>query len=144
MEAAVMHERSAPQASSSQTAEKIKALLDDDLIAPAAVSLVQGFIQKLEMLRGLSDSSRRIEELEDELRKSRKHASNLQMRLDGNAAEYRNEIQTLTAAKDELIEKNKKLRQKETELKNSMAQLEGEVADWKFGFFREKDQREGL
>ena len=50
------------------------------------------------------------EKLEEELSKQRELSSQLQMRLDGNAAEYRNEIQKLTLAKDELVKKNKTLR----------------------------------
>ena len=37
----------------------------------------------------------RVERLEDELKKSRQLASNLQIRLDGNTVEYRNEVQAV-------------------------------------------------
>ena len=80
------------------------------------------------MLRDVGDAILRAEKLEEELKKAKQQASNLQIRLDRNAVEYRNEVQVLTAAKDglvdqnksltaqknELVEKNKKLRQKET------------------------------
>ena len=51
------------------------------------------------------------EKLEDDLRKQRQFSSQLQMKLDGSAAEYCNELQKRTDAKDELVKENKTLRQ---------------------------------
>ncbi|KAG2564725.1 hypothetical protein PVAP13_7NG106589 [Panicum virgatum] len=101
----------------------------------AVEDVIEKSRQKSEMLRDVGDAILRAEKLEEELKKAKQQASNLQIRLDRNAVEYHNEVQALTAAKDglvdqnksltaqknELVEKNKKLRQKETELKNSVA-----------------------
>ena len=47
--------------------------------------------------------------VEEEQQNQKAHAARLQMKLDGNAAEFRNEIQELTNQKDDLIKKNKVL-----------------------------------
>jgi FtsZ-binding cell division protein ZapB len=50
--------------------------------------------------------------LEKELNKSRKHSALLQFKLDGAFAQYHNEVQDMQAKSDELVCKNKSLRQK--------------------------------
>jgi FtsZ-binding cell division protein ZapB len=49
----------------------------------------------------------RIESLEKELSKARKHATLLQSKLDGAFAQYRNEVQEMQAKSDDLVRKNK-------------------------------------
>jgi hypothetical protein len=50
--------------------------------------------------------------LEDQLLKSRKHAAAMQSRLDAAFAKYHNDIQELQAKGDDLVRKNKSLRNK--------------------------------
>jgi FtsZ-binding cell division protein ZapB len=54
----------------------------------------------------------RAETLEKELNKARKHSAMLQSKLDGAFAQYHNEVQDMQAKSDELVRKNKSLRQK--------------------------------
>jgi len=75
--------------------------------------LMQAIIElskrKSEMLQNLGDSLLRAEELEKKLQEKMQFASRLQMKLDGTVAEYRTEIQKLTAEKDTVVAKNKSL-----------------------------------
>jgi Skp family chaperone for outer membrane proteins len=64
------------------------------------------------MLQGYGDAVLRAESLEKELAKSRKHSAMLQSKLDGAFAQYHNEVQDMQAKSDELVHKNKSLRQK--------------------------------
>jgi FtsZ-binding cell division protein ZapB len=64
------------------------------------------------MLQGYGDTVLRAETLEKELAKARKHSAMLQYKLDGAIAQYYNEVQDMQAKSDELIRKNKSLRQK--------------------------------
>jgi FtsZ-binding cell division protein ZapB len=64
------------------------------------------------MLQGYGDTVLRTESLEKELSKARKHATLLQSKLDGAFAQYRNEVQEMQAKSDDLVRKNKSLRQK--------------------------------
>jgi FtsZ-binding cell division protein ZapB len=64
------------------------------------------------MLQGFGDTVLRAEALEKELNKARKHAAILQSKLDGAFAQYHNEVQEMQAKSDDLIRKNKSLRQK--------------------------------
>jgi hypothetical protein len=64
------------------------------------------------MLQGFGGTVLRAETLEKELAKSRKHSAMLQSKLDGAFAQYHNEVQDMQAKSDELIQKNKSLRQK--------------------------------
>jgi FtsZ-binding cell division protein ZapB len=64
------------------------------------------------MLQGYGDTVLRAESLEKELNKARKHSAMLQSRLDGAFAQYHNEVQDMQAKSDELVRKNKSLRQK--------------------------------
>jgi hypothetical protein len=64
------------------------------------------------MLQGYGDTVLRAETLEKELNKARKHSAMLQSKLDGAFAQYHNEVQDMQAKSDELVCKNKSLRQK--------------------------------
>jgi hypothetical protein len=63
------------------------------------------------MLQGFGDIVLRAETLEKELNKSRKHSAMLQSKLDGAFAQYHNEVRDMQAKSDELVCKNKSLRQ---------------------------------
>jgi Skp family chaperone for outer membrane proteins len=54
----------------------------------------------------------RAEALEDQLLKSQKHAAAMQAKLDAAFAKYHNDIQELQARGDDLVRKNKSLRNK--------------------------------
>jgi FtsZ-binding cell division protein ZapB len=64
------------------------------------------------MLQGFGDTVLRAETLEKKLAKARKHSAMLQSKLDGAFAQYHNEVEDMQAKSDELIRKNKSLRQK--------------------------------
>jgi FtsZ-binding cell division protein ZapB len=64
------------------------------------------------MLQGYGDTELRAEALEEELAKARKHSAMLQLKLDGAFAQYHNEVQNMQAKSDELVRKNKSLRNK--------------------------------
>jgi hypothetical protein len=64
------------------------------------------------MLQGYGDTVLRAEVLGEELNKARKHSTLLQDKLDGPFAPYHNEVQEMQAKSDDLIQKNKSLRQK--------------------------------
>jgi FtsZ-binding cell division protein ZapB len=64
------------------------------------------------MLQGYGDIVLRAEALEKELNKARKHSAMLQSKLDGAFAQYHNEVQEMQMKSDDLIRKNKSLRQK--------------------------------
>jgi hypothetical protein len=54
----------------------------------------------------------RAETVEDQLVKSRKHAAAMQSKLDTAFAKYHNDIQEMQAKSDDLVRKNKSLRNK--------------------------------
>jgi FtsZ-binding cell division protein ZapB len=64
------------------------------------------------MLQGYGDTVLHVEALERELDKVRKHSALLQSKLDGAFAQYHNEVQEMQAKSDDLVQKNKSLRQK--------------------------------
>jgi hypothetical protein len=64
------------------------------------------------MLQGFGDAVLRAEALEDQLLKSRKHAAAMQSKLDAAFAKYHNDVQELQAKGDDLVRKNKTLRNK--------------------------------
>jgi FtsZ-binding cell division protein ZapB len=64
------------------------------------------------MLQGYGDTVLRAEALEKELAKARKYSAMLQSKLDGAFAQYHNEVQDMQEKSDELVRKNKSLRQK--------------------------------
>jgi predicted nucleic acid-binding Zn-ribbon protein len=68
--------------------------------------------QKSDMLQGFGDTVLRAEALEEQLVKSRKHAAAMQSKLDAAFAKYHNDIQDMHAKSDELVQKNKSLRNK--------------------------------
>jgi hypothetical protein len=68
--------------------------------------------QKSEMLQGYDDTVLWAEALEEELAKSRNHSAMLQSKLDGAFAQYHNEVQDMQAKSNELVSKNKSLRNK--------------------------------
>jgi hypothetical protein len=68
--------------------------------------------QKSEMLQGYGDAVLWAETLEEELVKSQKHAAAMQSKLDTAFAKYHNDIQEMQAKSDDLVWKNKSLRNK--------------------------------
>jgi hypothetical protein len=64
------------------------------------------------MLQGYGDAVLRAESLEKKLVKARKHSAMLQSKHDGAFAQYHNEVQDMQVKSDELVHKNKSLRQK--------------------------------
>jgi FtsZ-binding cell division protein ZapB len=64
------------------------------------------------MLQGYGFIVLWAESLEKELNKARKHSAMLQSKLDGAFAQYHNEVQEMQTKSDDLIRKNKSLRQK--------------------------------
>jgi hypothetical protein len=68
--------------------------------------------EKSNMLQGFGDTVLRAEALEDQLVKSRKHAAAMQSKLDAAFAKYHNDVQELQAKGDDLVQKNKSLRNK--------------------------------
>jgi Skp family chaperone for outer membrane proteins len=64
------------------------------------------------MLQGYGDAVLRAEALEEQLVKSRKHATAMQSKLDTAFAKYHNDVQELQAKGDDLVRKNKGLRNK--------------------------------
>jgi Skp family chaperone for outer membrane proteins len=64
------------------------------------------------MLQGYGDTVLRAETLEEQLVKSRKHAAAMQSKLDTAFAQYHNNIPDMQAKSDELVRKNKSLRNK--------------------------------
>jgi hypothetical protein len=68
--------------------------------------------EKSSMLQGFGDAVLRAEALEDQLVKSRKHAAAMQSKLDTAFAKYHNNIQEMQAKSDDLVRKNKSLRNK--------------------------------
>jgi hypothetical protein len=68
--------------------------------------------EKSNMLQGFCDTVLRAEALEEQLLKSRKHATSMQSKLDVAFAKYHNDVQELQAKGDDLVRKNKSLRNK--------------------------------
>jgi predicted nucleic acid-binding Zn-ribbon protein len=68
--------------------------------------------EKSNMLQGYGDAVLWAEALEEQLLKSRKHAAAMQSRLDAAFAKYHNDVQELQAKGDDLVPKNKGLRNK--------------------------------
>jgi hypothetical protein len=68
--------------------------------------------QKSNMLHGYGDTVLRAEALEEQLVKARKHAAAMQSKLDTAFAQYHNDIQDMQAKSDDLVRKNKCLRNK--------------------------------
>jgi hypothetical protein len=68
--------------------------------------------EKSSTLQGFGDTVLMVEALEDQLLKSRKHAATMQSKLDAAFAKYHNDIQDMQAKSDDLVRKNKTLRNK--------------------------------
>jgi hypothetical protein len=68
--------------------------------------------EKSNMLQGFGDAVLRAEALEDQLLKSRKHAAAMQSKLDAAFAKYHNYIQDMQGKTDDLVRRNKTLRNK--------------------------------
>jgi hypothetical protein len=68
--------------------------------------------QKSEMLQGYGDVVLRAETLEEQLVRSRKHAATMQSKLDTSYAKYHNDVQEMQAKSDDLVRKNKSVRNK--------------------------------
>jgi hypothetical protein len=64
------------------------------------------------MLQGYGDAVLWAETLEDQLVKSRKHAAAMQSKLVAAFAKYHNDVQEMQAKSDDLVQKNKSLRNK--------------------------------
>jgi hypothetical protein len=64
------------------------------------------------MLQGYGNTVLWVESLKKELNKARKHSTMSQSKLDGAFFQYHNEVQEMQAKSDDLIRKNKSLRQK--------------------------------
>jgi FtsZ-binding cell division protein ZapB len=75
------------------------------------------------MLHEYGDTVLRAETLEKELNKARKHSAMLQSKLDGAFAQYHNEVQDMQANSDDLVRKNKSLRQKNKGMSMSACQV---------------------
>jgi hypothetical protein len=75
------------------------------------------------MLQGYGDTVLRAELLEKELNKARKHSAMLQSKPDGAFAQYHNEVQEMQVKSDDLIRKNKSLRQKNKGLSPSVCRV---------------------
>jgi Skp family chaperone for outer membrane proteins len=124
---------------------------------------------KSEMLQVYGDAVLRAEALEDQLAKSRKHAAAMQSKMDTDFAKYHNDIQEMQAKSDDLVRKNKSLRNKNegtplvllstcwrsrgsltccallfAELETRVEQLKTSETDLKNLFYREQDARQVL
>jgi FtsZ-binding cell division protein ZapB len=82
------------------------------------------------MLQGYDDTMLRAEALEEQLAKARKHSTMLQSKLDGAFAQYHNEVQDMQAKSDELVRKNKSLRNKNKGTVLSCRVPIGDVLQW--------------
>jgi predicted nucleic acid-binding Zn-ribbon protein len=68
--------------------------------------------EKSSMLQGFGDAVLRAEALEEELAKSQKQTVAMQSKLDAAFAKYHNDVQEMQAKSDDLVRKNKSLRNK--------------------------------
>jgi septal ring factor EnvC (AmiA/AmiB activator) len=120
------------------------------------------------MLQGYGDTVLQAEALEEQLVKAQKHSAMLLSKLDGAFAQYHNEVQDMQAKSDELVRKNKSLRNKNkgtvlscrvpigdvlqwsnpvlwiAELETRVEQLRASKVDMKNLFYWEKEAREVL
>jgi hypothetical protein len=68
--------------------------------------------EKSNMRQGFGDAVLRAEALEEELVKSRKQTATMQSKLDTAFTKYHNDVQEKQAKSDDLVRKNKSLRNK--------------------------------
>jgi hypothetical protein len=94
--------------SSSSSSYQGLELLDDELID----HMVERSQKKTELLKGYGDNVLHSEELEKELDMSKKHSTLLLSNLDTTLTHYHNEVQEMEPNRDEIIRRNKALRQK--------------------------------
>jgi hypothetical protein len=66
--------------------------------------------EKSNMLQGFGDAVLQAEALEDQLLKSRKHVAAMESKLDAAFAKYHNDVQDMQAKSDDLVRRNKTLR----------------------------------
>jgi hypothetical protein len=125
--------------------------------------------EKSSMLQGFDDAVLRAEALEEELAKSRKQIVTMQSKLDTAFAKYHNDIQEIQAKSDDLVRKNKSLRNKNkgtplvllstcwrsrgsltrcallfAELETQVERLKTSETDLKNLFYREQEARQVL
>ena len=81
---------------------------------------------KYEVLKDLGGVALRAEELEKELNEWKLQVAAIQLKLDNARVEHRNAIQAITAEKDDLVNKNKALRQ---EKKDSFCSIDVSSTD---------------
>jgi mRNA-degrading endonuclease RelE of RelBE toxin-antitoxin system len=74
--------------------------------------VVQTCRQKSELLQRYGDTILRTEAFKKELEKLKKNSTLLQSKLDGAFTQYHNKVQEMQEKRDDLIRKNKSLRQK--------------------------------
>jgi FtsZ-binding cell division protein ZapB len=86
--------------------------IDTQVIVLFLQDVVDRSRQKSEMLQGFGDMVLRVEALEKKLAKARKNSAMLQSKLDGAFAQYHNEVKDMQAKSNELVRKNKSLRNK--------------------------------
>jgi FtsZ-binding cell division protein ZapB len=91
---------------------------------------MERYRQKSETLQGYSDTVLRAESLEGQLAMARKHFSMLQSKHDGAFAQYHNEVQDMQAKSDEMVRKNKSLRNKNKGALLSCRVLIGGALKW--------------
>jgi hypothetical protein len=82
------------------------------------------------MLQGYRDIVLQAEALEEQLAKAQKHSAMLQSKLDGAFAQYHNEVQDMQAKSDELVRKNKLLRNNNKGMVLSCRVPIGDVLQW--------------
>jgi hypothetical protein len=124
---------------------------------------------KSEMLQVYGDAVLWAKALEDQLVKSRKHAATMQSKLDTAFAKYHNDIREMQVKSDDLVRKNKSLRDKNkgtplvllgtcwrsrgsltrfsllfAELETRVEQLKTSETDLKNLFYREQEARQVL
>jgi hypothetical protein len=78
----------------------------------SAQDVVERSQEKSNMLQGFGDAVLRAEALEEELVKSQKQTAAMQSKLDTAFTKYHNDVQEKQAKSDELVRKNKSLRNK--------------------------------
>jgi hypothetical protein len=78
----------------------------------SAQDVVERSQEKSNMLQGFGDAVLRAEALEEELVKSQKQTAAMQSKLDTAFTKYHNDVQEKQAKSDDLVRKNKSLRNK--------------------------------
>jgi hypothetical protein len=130
---------------------------------------VKDVVDRSREKQGFGDAVLRVDALEEQLLKSRKHTAAMQYKLDTAFAKYHNDIQDMQAKSDDLVRKNKSLRNKNkgiplvllstcwrsrgsltrisllfAELETRVDQLKASETDLKNLFYREQEARQVL